>query len=162
MSASCSKDESLKLPKKEIESSELVQILESVNNDFMANKPEVRGKGWEAKFLQVLCVAAADVGGGYEIGKNGAKIGAFADPKGAVAGAVIGGTIGAVGASYGAYCGTRSVTVNEDYPLVISAYSYMQENKELKSLVSSEGIALQIPKEYKRPVEAGIAFCRRL
>lgn len=156
MSASCSKDESLKLPKKEIESSELVQILESVNNDFMANKPEVRGKGWEAKFLQVLCVAAADVGGGYEIGKIGAKIGAFAGPKGAVAGAVIGGTIGAVGASYGAYCGTRSVTVNEDYPLVISAYSYMQENKELKSLVSSEGIALQIPKEYKRPVEAGI------
>ncbi len=156
VSSSCSKEGSLKLPEEKIENSELVQTLKSVNNDFMANKQEVRGKGWGKKFLRVLCVATADVGGGYEIGKIGAKVGALAGPEGAVAGAVIGGTIGAVGASYGAYCGTRSVTVDEDFPLVISAYSYMQENKELKSLVSSEGIALQIPKEYKRPIEAGI------
>ncbi|WP_449026178.1 hypothetical protein [Porphyromonas endodontalis] len=156
MSSSCSKDNSLKLPEEKIESSELVQTLESVNNDFMANKQEVRGTGWKKKFLRVLGVAAADIGGGYEIGKIGAQIGALAGPKGAAAGAVIGGTVGAVGASYTAYCGMRSATMNEDYPLVISAYSYMQENKELKSLVASEGIALQIPKEYKRPIEAGI------
>ena len=70
MSSSCSKDNSLKLPEEKIESSELVQTLESVNNNFMANKQEVRGKGWKKKFLRVLGVAAADIGGGYEIGQK--------------------------------------------------------------------------------------------
>lgn len=47
VSSSCSKDNSLKRPEEKIGSSELVQTLESVNNDFMANKQEVRGKGWK-------------------------------------------------------------------------------------------------------------------
>lgn len=153
---SCSRTQSINLPENDSESSELIQTLEAVNNNFMVNKSEFRGKGWGGKVLRVLCVASADIGGAYEVGKIGGKVGALFGPKGAVIGAAVGGTIGAVGASYGAYCGTRSITIDADYPLVVSAYSYMQENKELKPLVPSEGISLQIPKEYNRPIEAGV------
>ena len=153
---SCSRGQSINLPEDNSESSELIQTLEAVNDNFMANKTEIRGKGWGRKILRVLCVASADIGGAYEGGKIGGKVGALFGPKGAIIGAGVGGTIGAVGASYGAYCGTRSVTIDADYPLVVSAYSYMQENNDLKSLVPSEGILLQIPKEYNRPIEAGV------
>jgi len=153
---SCSRAQSINLPENDSESSELIQTLEAVNDNFMANKSEIRGKGWGRKVLRVLYVATADIGGAYEIGKIGGKVGAVFGPKGAVVGAAVGGTIGAVGASYGAYCSSRSVTIDADYPLVVSAYSYMQENKELKSLVPSEGVSLQIPKEYNRPIEAGV------
>ena len=90
---SCSRGQSINLPEDNSESSELIQTLEAVNDNFMANKTEIRGKGWGRKILRVLCVASADIGGAYEGGKIGGKVGALFGPKGAIIGAGVGGTM---------------------------------------------------------------------
>lgn len=162
------------------EHSLLVQRLQSVNDSLLlqgALSTEPRGI-W-SRVAKFLTVSAADIGGAYEIGGIGAKVGAIAGPKGAVVGAAIGGTIGAVGASYGAYRGVRggySVVEKipdadlrnaqlekalqehlEEYPsstlpLVLTAYS-ITHTPEARSLSYKDGEALGLSKEFAHCID---------
>ena len=143
-------DEQLVSSSEETQAFDVAKEFKALNDSLLLVKtPETRGFG------RFCAVASADIGGGYEIGKIGAKIGSYFGPKGAAAGAVIGGIIGAVGASYAVYKYEPGSSVVSP-ETVIDSYIAVAEANPLLTDYYPEVINLELPEEKKDLQEIGV------
>ncbi|MGN0236737.1 MAG: hypothetical protein ACI4AK_01400 [Lepagella sp.] len=138
----------------QLEESKLLSDLTALNDSLIASQPAT--KSGTRKILSACSIAGADVGGAYEIGRIGLRVGSLFGPKGAIAGALVGGLIGGVGASYAAYRTTRSNDNILSPDMLASAYISVLEDNPNYSLYYPNDITLRLPTGKTNLQEIGV------